>query len=388
MKKNVGVVFGGRSVEHEVSIITGLQIMENIDKDKYDVVPIYINKEGKWLTGNGLFDFENFKHNNFEDTEEIMISLTHNDFNLYAIPNKAGIFRKKIVGKVDIIFPAIHGTNGEDGTIQGLFELMNVPYVGSNVLASSVGMDKILMKDVFKSNNLPIVDYTWFYRSKWIENREEILEEIENKLKYPLFIKPANLGSSVGISKAIDRNSLINGVEIAIRYDRKIIVEKAIENPREINCAVIGYDENLKTSLCEEPLGWQEFLSYEDKYVNSNAKYGGEERRRIPADIEDEIRSEIETIAKKSFKAIDGRGNARIDFLLDQKNKVYINEINTLPGSIAYYLWEGKGISFKQLINEMIDIALKVYDEKEKNMYSYDADLFNKIQFGGKTGKM
>src|SRR5699024_6805595 len=164
------------------------------------------------------------------------------------------------------------------------------------------GMDKILMKDVFKSNNLPIVDYTWFYRSKWIENREEILEEIENKLKYPLFIKPANLGSSVGISKAIDRNSLINGVEIAIRYDRKIIVEKAIENPREINCAVIGYDENLKTSLCEEPLGWQEFLSYEDKYVNSNAKYGGEERRRIQADIEDEIRAENETMTKKTYK--------------------------------------------------------------------------------------
>lgn len=388
MKKVVGVVFGGRSVEHEVSVITGLQIMENIDKNKYDVVPIYINKEGKWLTGKKLFDFENFRDNKLEDTQEIIFAPTHNDFNMYTHPNSLSLFNKKILGKVDIIFPAIHGTNGEDGTIQGLFELMNIPYVGSNVLASSVGMDKILMKDVFKANNLPVVDYTWFYRSNWIENREYVIEKVEKELSYPLFIKPANLGSSVGISKAIDRNTLISGVEIAIRYDRKIIIEKAVENPREINCAVMGFDEKLETSLCEEPLGWQELLSYDDKYVKSNMKNGGEERRRIPADIKDDLREEIENIAKKSFQVIDGRGNARIDFLLDEENKIYVNEINTMPGSIAYYLWEGKDIYFKELVNKMIDIGLRIQEEKDKNMYSYDVDLFNKIGFGSKNGKI
>lgn len=388
MKKKVGVVFGGRSVEHEVSVITGLQIIENIDKDKYEIVPIYIDKEGRWLTGDSLFKFENFKENKLENVDEIIFSPRYNDFNLYAFPEKVGFLGKKVIEKVDIIFPAVHGTNGEDGTIQGLFELMNIPYAGGNVLASSVGMDKILMKDVFKANNLSVVDYTWFYRSKWVESREGILEKIEKELSYPLFIKPANLGSSIGISKAVDKKTLMNGIEIAIRYDRKIIIEKAVENPREINCAIMGYDDHLETSLCEEPLGWEDLLSYEDKYVKSNMKNGEEERRKIPADIEDSIQEEIEIIARKAFQVIGGSGNARIDFLLDEKNKVYINEINTMPGSIAYYLWEGKDIPFKELVNKMIDIAIRVHEEKNKNMYSYDGDLFNKIDFGGKGGKV
>lgn len=251
--------------------------------------------------------------------------------------------------KIDIIFPTIHGTNGEDGTIQGLFELMNIPYVGSGVLASSVGMDKILMKDVFKANGLPIVDYMWFYRREWIDDQKKTIKAIEEGLGYPVFVKPANLGSSIGISKAKDREGLIHAMEIAIRYDRKIIVEEAIENPREINCAVMGYDDNVIASLCEEPLGWDEILTFEDKYIKSNVKGLGKEgsRRIIPADIEDNIRENIEDIASKAFMVIDGEGNARIDFLLDRDNNIYVNEINTLPGSIAFYLWEGKGYSFQ-----------------------------------------
>ncbi|WP_416197561.1 MAG: D-alanine--D-alanine ligase [Sporanaerobacter sp.] len=390
MKKKVGVIFGGRSVEHEVSVITGIQIMENIDREKYDIVPIYINKEGRWLTGDSLFKFENFKENNLKDLKEIVFTPFHDDHKFYSHPNeKGGLFsNKKIVENIDVIFPALHGTNGEDGTIQGLFELMNIPYVGGGVLTSSVGMDKILMKDVFKANALPVVDYMWFYRSEWEEDKEKVLKNIENKLKYPLFVKPANLGSSVGISKAVDSESLDRAIEVAIRYDRKIIIEKAVENPREINCAVMGYDNKLMVSLCEEPLGFNELLSYEDKYVKSNMKGAKGERRRIPADIGEAKTKEIEEIAMKAFHSIDGRGNARIDFLLDEENNVYINEINTMPGSIAYYLWEGKGISFKELVNRMIDIGLKAHEDKNKNMYSYDVDLFNKIQFGGKARKM
>ncbi len=391
MKKSVGVIFGGRSVEHEVSVITGMQIIENIDKEKYDIVPIYIDKEGKWFTGDSLREFINFKDSNLNDLQEIVLSENTDDHNLYLHPENIGLFKKKVLDKIDIIFPTIHGTNGEDGTIQGLFELMNIPYVGGGVLASSVGMDKILMKDVFKANGLPIVEYLWFYRSRWEKDKENIIKDIEENLGYSVFVKPANLGSSIGISKAKDRDGLIHAIEIAIRYDRKIIIEKAIENPREINCAVMGYDDKIESSLCEEPLGWEEILTFEDKYIKSNTKGIGKEgsRRIIPAEIDDSIRENIEDIAKKSFMAIDCSGNSRIDFLIDKDNNIYINEINTLPGSVAFYLWEGKGYSFTKLIDKMIDIALKVHENKNENMYSYDADLFNKVHLGGtKVGKM
>ncbi|WP_353092700.1 D-alanine--D-alanine ligase family protein [Tissierella praeacuta] len=384
--KKVGIIFGGKSVEHEVSVITGMQIIENIDKSKYEVVPIYVDKDGRWLTGNSLMDFKNYKDGNFKDAKEIIISPNYGDKNIYAHPQNIGLFGKKILGEIDIIFPAFHGMNGEDGTVQGLFELMDIPYVGCGVLGSSVGMDKILMKDVYKANGLPVVDYTWFYRSKWLKDKDVIIKDIEEKLSYPLFVKPANLGSSIGISKAKDREGLVDAIEVAIRYDRKIIIEKAVENLREINCAVMGFDDEVITSLCEEPIGWEEILSFEDKYVKSNEKGGkvSGERRIIPAELKDSIREEIEELAKKAFITIDGRGVSRIDFLVDENKKVYINEINTLPGSIAFYLWEGKGYSFTKLVDELISIAVKVHDEKKENIYSYEANLFNRTQYGAK----
>ena len=385
--KKIGVFFGGRSVEHEVSVITGMQIIENIDKTKYEVVPIYISKEGKWLTGNSLLDFKNYKDGKFKDTKEIILSPNYEDNNVYAHPEVVGLFGKKIMDKIDIAFPAFHGMNGEDGTVQGIFELMDIPYVGCGVLGSSVGMDKVLMKDVYKANGLPIVDYTWFYRSKWLKDKEIIINQVEEKLTYPMFVKPANLGSSIGISKAKDRDGLILAIEIAIKYDRKIIIEKAVENLREINCAVMGFDEEVVTSLCEEPVGWEEILTFEDKYVKSNGKGGktSGERRIIPANISEEISEEIEELAKKAFITIDGRGVSRIDFLLDENNKVFVNEINTLPGSIAFYLWEGKGYPFPKLIDELINIAIKVHEEKKANMYSYEANLLNRTNFGSKV---
>lgn len=388
--KKVGVVFGGRSVEHEVSVITGMQIIENIDKSKYEVVPIYITKDGKWLTGNSLMDFKTYKEGNFKDTKQVVLSPNYNDFNLYLHPDATGMFGKKIVDKLDIVFPALHGTYGEDGSLQGLFELVNIPYVGGGVLASSVGMDKILMKDVYKSYNIPVVDYTWFYRTDWEKDRDKVIADIESKLGYPVFVKPANLGSSIGISKAKDSAGLVSSIEIAANYDRKIIIEKAVENPREINCSVMGYDRDVVASLCEEPLGWKEILSFEDKYITSNSKGGKSngERRIIPADIEDSLREEIEELAKKAFTVIDGRGTSRIDFLVDQNNKVYVNEINTLPGSIGFYLWEGKGYPFTKLVNELLDIAFSTHKEKNKNMYSYDSNLFNRIQYGSKIKKV
>lgn len=387
MKKRVGVVFGGRSVEHEVSVITGMQVIENIDKTKYDVVPIYISKEGKWLTGESLMDFKNFKNDNLKNLKEIIMTPIYNDKKLYSHPETIGFLGKKLTENVDVIFTALHGTNAEDGTVQGLLELVDIPYTGAGVLASAVGMDKIVMKDVFRAHGLPIVDYTWFFRKKWLSNKEDIINEVEQKLGYPVFVKPANLGSSVGITKAKDREKLIDSIEIAIRYDRKIIIEKSIEKPREINCAVMGYDDNVKSSLCEEPVGWKELLTYEDKYISSNTKGSKGGKRNIPADLPEEKTKSIQETAKNAFMAIDCRGNARIDFLLDQEGNVYVNEINTLPGSVAYYLWEPMGISFKDLVGELIDIAIAAYEEKNENMYSYDVDLFKRIEFGGSKAK-
>lgn len=388
--KKVGVLFGGRSVEHEVSVITAMQIIENMDRTKYEPVAIYVTKEGKWLTGKSLLSFESFKNNDFKDSKRIVISPNHNDGNLYAHPDETGLFGKKVVDTIDIFFPAFHGTNGEDGAAQGLLEFVNKPYVGAGLLASSVGMDKIVMKDVYKANGIPVVDYIWFYRSQWEADKEGSIDKVESKLGYPVFVKPSNLGSSIGISKAKNREMLQVALEIAASYDRKIIVEKAVEEPREINCAVMGYNHEVEVSECEEPLGWSEILSFDDKYVRKDSKTSGSanKNRQIPANIEESTRLEIEELAKKAFTVIDARGNARIDFLIDGSGKVFVNEINTLPGSIAFYLWEGKGYDFKALVNKMIDISLLTHNEKNSNMYVYESNLFNRTQFGSKTGKM
>ncbi len=388
--KTVGVLFGGRSVEHEVSVITAMQVIENIDKTKYKPVPIYINKDGEWLTGESLMNFDNYKSNNFNDAKKVILSPNHNDSNLYLHPEKSGLFAKKILESIDIFFPAFHGTNGEDGAIQGLLELINKPYAGAGILGSSVGMDKILMKDVYKANGIPVVDYIWFYRSDFRDDKKATMDKVESSLGYPVFVKPSNLGSSIGITKAKDRTMLENALEVAASYDRKIIVEKAVEKPREINCSVMGYDNKVEASLCEEPLGWTEILSFNDKYLRKDGKKSSSAsiNRAIPADISSDKTSEIEELAKRAFTVIDARGNARIDFLLDQEGKVYVNEINTLPGSIAFYLWEGKGYTFKDLINKMIDIGLASQKEKDNNMYIYESNLFSKTQFGSKSTKM
>ncbi|MDO5707537.1 MAG: D-alanine--D-alanine ligase family protein [Andreesenia angusta] len=391
MKKDIAVVFGGRSVEHEVSVITGMQVMENMDKSKYNIIPIFIDKDGKWYTGDELQDFDNFKNKSFNNLREIVITPIYNEKRIFGHPDhKIGIFSKKFEQNIDAAFIALHGTNGEDGTIQGLFELVNIPYVSAGTMGSAVGMDKIIMKDVYKAYDLPIVKYTWFFRSAWELQSNAVITKVENEIGYPVFVKPSNLGSSIGISRANDRNELTEAIDIAMRFDRKIIVEEALIKPREINCAVMGYNNNVKASLCEEPVGWKDLLTYEDKYIHSNAKGTKGGGRNIPADLSEEKTKEIQDLAKEAFMAIDCKGNARIDFLMDKDNKVYINEINTQPGSIAYYLWEPMGINFTQLIDELLDIAYAVQSEKEENMYSYDVDLFDKVNLGkdSKAGEM
>lgn len=382
MKKVVGIIIGGRSVEHEVSIITGLQVLDNIDKNKYEPKIIYLDKTGRWFAGEGLHDINNFKNKTLENRHEVLPGFKDNKLILYPHPeNKQGLFNKKKQNiEIDIVFPAVHGTNAEDGSLQGLFEMNDVPCAFANVLASSVGMDKIIMKKVFEAEKLPIVEYVWFYRSRWEVDKNKIIENAE-KIEYPLIIKPANLGSSVGINKAKNREDLIKYIEVALEYSKRIIVEKCIDNVREINCAVLGYELELTSSLCEEPLGWKEFLTYEDKYV-SKTKGENSEKRKLPADIGEEKTKKIQEFAKKAFKSIDCSGTARIDFLFDGNN-IYVNEINTIPGSIAFYLWEATGISFKELITKIIEIAETEQEQKNMNIISYDIDLLNKMQKGG-----
>ncbi|WMJ76363.1 MULTISPECIES: D-alanine--D-alanine ligase family protein [unclassified Sedimentibacter] len=383
MKKSVGIIIGGRTVEHEVSIITGLQVLDNIDKTLYEPRIIYIQKDGSWYVGNSLHNINNYKVKKFDDAYEILPGFKNNKLVLYPHPDiRQGLFGKKYsTYEIDIVFPAVHGTNVEDGALHGLFQMNDVPCAFGSVLSSAVGMDKVIMKKVFESNNLPVVDYTWFYRSSFEEDKENILTECE-KIGYPMIVKPANLGSSVGISKAKNYDELLFSIQVAMSYDRKVIVEKCVENVREINCAVMGFENDLTASLCEEPVGWEEFLTYEDKYVNKK-KDASESKRRIPADIEKEVEEDIKKYAKEAFRSIDCCGDARIDFLYDGNN-IYVNEINTIPGSIAFYLWEGIGISFTELVSRILKFAEIQHEQRKSNIISYDIDLLNKMGSSGK----
>lgn len=374
----VGVIFGSRSVEHEVSIITAHQVIQAFDKDKYEVVPIYITKEGHWFSGERLLKLENFKDlpSLISDLEKVYIAPDPSIESLVRVSKRW--FKKASPIKIDVAFPLVHGTYGEDGTLQGLLELANIPYVGVGVLGSALGMDKIAMKAVFRENKLPILNYLWFLREEWRKASEDIIAMIEANLKYPMFVKPANLGSSIGISKVRSRDELMYAIDVASHYDRRLLVEEALEDAIEINCSVLGNDDPIP-SVCEQPVSWEEFLSYEDKYLKGNKISGlkGADRR-IPAPISSELTGEIQRLAIKAFKAIDGCGVARVDFLVDRKDKkVFVNEINTIPGSISFYLWEATGIKFPILIDRLIALAFERHKEKGKTSYSYDSKLLS-----------
>ncbi len=387
MKKRVGILIGGKSVEHEVSIITGLQVLDNIDKEKYEPVIVYIQKDGSWFLGKSLYDVNNYKNKRLDDKYEVVPIASNNKLLLYPHPKnvKRKLFKKPAEVEIDIVFPALHGTNVEDGCMHGFFQMNDIPCAFGSVLSSAVGMDKVIMKKIFSADKLPITEYIWFYKNEFMLEMDKIIKNSE-EIGYPLIVKPANLGSSIGINKANNQQELIYAIQVASSYDKKIIVEKCLENIREINCAVLGYENDLITSLCEEPLGWKEFLTYEDKYIN-NSKNSINNNRKIPADIDEETTNAIYELAKRAFNAIDCAGNARIDFLYDGYN-IYINEINTIPGSIAFYLWEKKDISFKDLITKILNIAEANGKDKIMNIISYNIDLFDNIgNIGSNLGK-
>ena len=390
----VGVIFGGESVEHEVSIISAVQAMNKLDTEKYEIVPIYITKDGEWYTGGVLREIETYKDMELLKRYTKNVVLYKKD-NRFVLQNKGMI--KKFVNEVDIILPVVHGTNVEDGVLQGYLKTIGVPFVGSNVLAAAVAQDKVVQKQVFEHSKLPITKYYWFYDSDYKNDSDKIIKEIEKEVKYPVIVKPATLGSSVGISSAKNKKELTDAIEEAIHYDYKIIVEEKVENLTEVNISVLGNYENQKLSEIEEVFTDNSLLTYEDKYIGGSKKTGSKGMasacRKIPANIDAKLRKEVENVATIAFKAVGLSGVVRIDFLIDKKKKnIYINEINSCPGSLSFYLWEPIDKSFTVLLDEMINIAIKDYKKDANKVRSFDTNIlsgFNGLKGSkGKLGKL
>jgi D-alanine-D-alanine ligase len=350
------------------------------------VVPIYISRNGKWLTGQPLADIKTFKTANLEElmgVRETALPPT-TEYPGLVTPPVAGYLAKNSFRRLDVVFPTIHGTHGEDGTLQGLFELANLPYVGCGVLASAVANDKIIAKAVLKTHNIPVLDGFAFSRADWRTDRNTILEKLD-EVGYPLFVKPATLGSSIGISRPADKAAAIAAIEMALGFDRRVLAEKALEGALEINCAVLGND-NPRASLLEQPISFQDFFTFEEKYLSGKKGKGmaGAERK-IPAPISAALTEKVRAIAVCAFKAIDGRGTARLDFLI-RGNEVYLNEINTLPGSLAFYLWQAEGMSPSSLVDELIRLAVEAHQEKRRTIYDYRSELVNQASSRGLKG--
>ena len=383
MKIKIGVIFGGKTVEHEISIITANQAITSLNKEKYEIVPIYISKNGKMYTGEQLLELKNFKNldNLIQQCEEIVLVNNGTKANLVRVKNKK--FSNNIINTIDLAFPIMHGTNGEDGAIQGFLEILGIPYVGPDVLSSSIGMDKIMMRRILKEQNIQSLDYVAFYSLNYINDEEKYINEIETKIGYPVIVKPGNLGSSIGIKKAKNREALIEAIEFSMEFSDRIMVEKAIENLKEINCSVVGDMINATASICEEPIGRDEILSYTDKYVGKSKTKGGAKnqgmatlQRKVPAEISEETAKTIQEIAVKTFKILGCNGVSRIDFMIDlDDNNIYVNEINTIPGALSYYLWEATGKTFEQELDELIGLAFKRDRERQSRTYSYEQNI-------------
>jgi D-ala D-ala ligase N-terminal domain protein len=403
MKIKVGVIFGGESAEHEVSIISAIQAINKMNAEKYDIIPIYITKDRQWYTGAMLKDIDSYQDLSLIKKYATNVVLVEKN-NRFILQKKKGLFKRE-VAEIDIAFPIVHGTNVEDGILQGYLQTIGIPFVGPNTYAGVVGQDKVFMKDIFEKEDLPLSKYVWFYDSEYKTDKDEVLKKI-SKLKYPLIVKPATTGSSIGISYAEDEAKLCEAIDDAINYDTKILVEEVVENLKEVNISVLGNYEHQKLSVIEEVNGHNKFLTYEDKYIGggkTKAKFGVKSvpsckgskgmlsaSRKIPADLSDKLKEEVETVARKAFKALGSSGCCRIDFLIDsKKNKVYVNEINSIPGSLAFYLWEPLGKDYTELLDDMINIGIKDYKKRSSKTYTFDTNILqgfaNNSLKGGKT---
>lgn len=388
-KTTIGVIFGGKSVEHDVSIVTAQQIMQAIPTDRYEIVPVYISREGKWYSGDALRDIKAFDSGDITrhpSIKPVLLSPDARHHGLLLDPLASGWFRKPQVIRLDVAFPAVHGSHGEDGTLQGLFELADIPYVGFATLGSALTNDKIMTKHVLQQHGIDVVEAVSFTREDWQNDPEAWFTRIKDKLAFPLFVKPATLGSSIGVGYAPDDALLRASIDVALNFDRRVLVESAVQNAVEINCSVIGYGNDVHASVLEQPLSWAEFLAFEDKYLRGN-KGMKSQGRIIPAPLSDTLTERIRETAKRAFKAVDGRGIVRIDFLVQQETKtVYLNEMNTMPGSLSFYLWQPMGISQAELIERLVRYARDAYADKRRNVYDYKTPLLSMAATRGSKG--
>ena len=401
MKIKVGVIFGGMSVEHEVSVITGIQACYAFDRNKYEVVPIYITKDNQMYTGEYAGVIEEYRNipELLKKSQRVIPVKEGNKLCLMKYPMKK--FGNNVYDYIDVAFPAVHGTNVEDGTLAGYLHFLNVPYVGCDVLSSAVGMDKYVMKAVLKDHQIPVLDCVVLNIREYNADTEQHLARVEARLSYPVIVKPINLGSSVGIRIAHDHDELLDALDYAFEFSSKVLVEKAITNLKEINCSVLGDYESAEASECEEPVNSDEILSYEDKYMSGGGSKSGSKtgssggakggmsslKRKLPAEINGEVRELIRSMAVDAFKALGCSGVARIDFMIDQDNdQVYVNEINTIPGSLSFYLWEPLGVPYSELLDRMVRLALKRERESEELHFSFDTNLLAGVTLGGSKG--
>ena len=394
MKLKVAVLFGGNSTEHEISIISAIQAIGYINEDKYEVIPVYITKNSEYYVGEDVGKIEEYTHipELLKKSTKVIWVKDGDRVSLVRYPMKK--FGNNVITTVDVAFPIVHGTNVEDGTLQGFLATLGLPVVGCDVLSSAVGMNKYVMKTVLKDNGIPVLDckcYSW----KDYEDVDELGAKIEAAFTQPVIVKPLNLGSSIGIKKAKDREELIEALDLGFEFSKKILVERAISELKEINCSVLGDYEEAEASECEEPINSDDILSFEDKYIGGakggakGAKTGGSKgmaslKRKIPADITPEMRDRIRKMAVDAFTCLGCSGVSRIDFMIDMAtNEVYLNEINTIPGSLSFYLWEPLGMKYEHLLDNMIQLALKADRENHKVVYSFETNVLEGVKLGG-----
>ncbi len=390
----VGIIYGGESVEHEVSIITAVQAMNYLDSKKYQAVPIYISKDRNWYTGECLKDMATYKK-----LEEIPlvakeVTLTKKD-NEFILQKKRGLF-SGIVDTIDIAFPIVHGKGVEDGSLAGYLETLGIPYVGPSILGAAVGQDKVVQKQIMAASNIPVVDYVWFFDYEYLNDEETILKKIK-KLGYPVIVKPARLGSSVGINVVKREADIKDALEEAIKYDEKIVVEAMVKNLLEVDCAVVGTPENMECSLIGEMLTSNDFLTFEDKYLanggKKSAKTSGKISNsgfKIPAELDKDLEEQVYNYSKEAFKCLNLSGVTRFDFLIDKKDKkVYVNEPNTIPGCLAFFFFTPKGKKYNKLLDELITRAIKKYKDSKKKVTSFESNVLSTFDGAkGAKGKM
>jgi len=389
MKIRVAVIFGGKSVEHEVSVISGIQAIGNMDKEKYDIIPVYFTRNSEMFIGENIGDISAYKNINTLLKNSQKVIMTNENGRKLLVNYPARRFGKNPAVEFDVAFPIVHGTNVEDGALQGYLKTLGIPFVGCDVLSSAIGMDKYVMKTVLKDNQIPVLDCLCFI-AKDCRDMEALLDKIEKAESYPVIVKPINLGSSVGISVAKNREQLTESIEQAFLFADKILVEHAISKLKEINCSVLGDVEDASASEVEEPFHTEDILSYKDKYASGSkgsSKGMASVQRKIPADISPELKKQIQEAAVKAFKCLGCNGVSRIDFMIDEENGTwYLNEINTIPGSLAFYLWEPIGVPYKELLDRLIKLAIKRMREEEKVTYSFDTNILSQSSLGGAKG--